>query len=320
MTTIFVSLAAYRDAELPYTIDSLVKNSTHDLTISVVEQCNRNERIDMSKWASDRVKFTGQWMRSGNAKGAGYARNLAMSYYTNEDFFFQIDSHTLLVQNWDSKMIETLNAARNLAGTDKVLLSQFPAGYERNGEGVTLLTDHPKYPNTTNRQYPKVNKQGAIIGQRGEEINELTESTTLLAGYIFAPGEFTKLGYESEISFMGEEFVMAIKAWLAGWRIYSPAQMFMWHHYGRRGRGRVWKDITKWPLIEYNSHKRQTEIFKGYQSDQGDWNRLHQDHRDTILAYLKIEGLRANECYVEQDVLNNIKLTVINGKPYIQTL
>ena len=61
---IFVSLAAYRDDELPYTIDSLVKNSTHDLTISVVEQCNRNERIDMSKWASDRVKFTGQWMRS----------------------------------------------------------------------------------------------------------------------------------------------------------------------------------------------------------------------------------------------------------------
>ena len=97
--SIFVSIAAYRDDETADTIDSLVKNSTHDLHVSVVQQCHKNEYVDTSQWEDDRVKITNYWMRPGNAKGAGYARKLALLPFKNEDYFVQIDSYTQFVQN-----------------------------------------------------------------------------------------------------------------------------------------------------------------------------------------------------------------------------
>lgn len=312
----FVSIASYRDIELSDTIDSVVNNSTINLTISVVQQCHRNEYVDVSKWADDRVKFTGEWMRPGAAKGAGYARKIALSYYTDEDYFLQIDSHTLLVQNWDSKMIAALNLACETEKSSKVILSQYPAGYERDGDTVTLLHNHPRYIDKPHRQTPMLNKQGQIVAKRGEFIDVPTLSTTLLAGYIFGPGAFTHLGYDENISFWGEEFMLAITAWLQGWRIYSPHEMYVWHHYGRRGLVRVWKDITHWPLIEYESHEYQARIFKNLVKDDR-YSLLHEDHRNVIEAFLQSRGELAKQSYKETDIMIDtmIETEVINGRP-----
>jgi hypothetical protein len=96
--SIFVNIAAYRDHELSATIDSLVSNSTHDLHISIVEQCTKREKVDFTKWESDRVRISAQWMHPLQAKGAGYARHLAIQKYANEDYYLQIDSHTDMIR------------------------------------------------------------------------------------------------------------------------------------------------------------------------------------------------------------------------------
>ena len=246
---IFVSIAAYRDAELPYTIDSLVKNSTHDLTISVVEQCNRNERIDMSKWASDRVKFTGQWMRPGNAKGAGYARNLAQKPYTNEQYYLQIDSHTELIENWDVKMVDTLKMAQKTEKSSMVVLSQYPAAYTLSNKVRLRLQVSNRYDPNALRTEPMMGKRGQLAAKRiPEPISSPQPSGMLLAGYIFAPGQFTSIEYPKDIPFWGEEFYMSIQSVLNGWKIYAPHEMYVWHHYGRPGP-KVWEDVDWLPLV-----------------------------------------------------------------------
>ena len=90
--SIFVSIASYRDDQLQKTVKSLYDNADNkeDLVIGIISQDLRgkHKRVD---WLKDQVKFIE--MHAKDAKGAGYARKLAMELYNEEDYFFQIDSH-----------------------------------------------------------------------------------------------------------------------------------------------------------------------------------------------------------------------------------
>lgn len=292
---IFVSIAAYRDPELRQTIESLTSNSAQDLHISIVEQCTKRERVDISKFASDRVKFSIQWMHPLQAKGAGYARYLAMQPYDGEDYYLQIDSHTEMIEGWDEKLIAELNTAQQLEGSDKVILSQYPAAYyPQNHKRIKQLRSK-KYSPEPKRVIPTVSKRGQIAGKRMEVVvDEPAPSTMVLAGYIFGPGSFTELGYNQDIVFWGEEFFISINSWLNGWRIYAPHEMYVWHHYGRGYHDKVWDDIDNWTELEGNSTEYMMNYFKTMRVD--DWNAIHQDHRNTIEAWIiKQNKMRGNK-------------------------
>lgn len=301
----FVSIASYRDTELSDTIDSVVNNSTINLHISVVEQCQEHERINPSQWESDRVKITVQWMHPIQARGAGYARHLAMQKYTNEDYYLQIDSHTDMIQNWDEKMIAALNLACETEKSSKVILSQFPAAYKLVHRKREYVSGSKKYDPSPLCTRAFVYRRGQLAGKRVPlEGNTPQLSTIVLAGYIFAPGEFASLGYPHNIPFWGEEFMVSINAWMNGWRIYSPHEMYVWHYYGRDNEYKVWNDLSNWKDIEEESLLFMEEYFKRLKrSDK--WELLHDNHRDTIIAWLNFRrGTRGSEELIskEQDI------------------
>lgn len=259
---IFISIAAYRDKELQDTIDSLIDNSTEKLHISIVEQCTPRERVKVAD--TDRVKFSIQWMRPQYAKGAGYARNLALQKYAGESHFLQIDAHTDLIQNWDEKMIAELNLASEIAG-GRVILSQYPAAYEPFNNQRYRIPNHDKYKAYPQKQVPYIAKGGQVAAKRvDKETNLPEESTMVLAGYIFGPGEFATVPYDPAITFWGEELMITIQAMLHGYRIYSPSEMFVWHHYGRRSSSRIWNDHPDWAGMNEASIKHQIQVLQEY--------------------------------------------------------
>lgn len=299
---IFVSIAAYRDNELPDTLDSVVDNSTHDLHISIVEQCTSRERIDISKWESDRVKISLQWMHPLQARGAGYARHLAMQKYAGEDHYLQIDSHTDLIQNWDEKMITALNLAYETEQSSKVILSHYPAGYEPHNHTRYRMNSHKRYKSKAMGTRAKVGRTGQLAAARVDiEGDRPALSTMVLAGYIFGPGNFTELGYPHNIAFWGEEFYVSINAWMNGWRIYSPHEMYVWHHYVRRGGNKVWDDLSEWKDIDESSQLYLEEYFQNLMGSDK-WILLHDNHRETIHKWLAHRrGVRGEE-HTEQDI------------------
>ena len=134
--TIFISIASYRDAELVNTIKSIIDNADRpqDLFFGVVDQDQRNKWADLSfvpNLKHLKIHFK-------NAKGAGYARKLATELYDGEDFFFQTDSHMRFAKGWDTKLIQMYDWCAKDAGSDKVIISQFPAPFE-------ILTDGSEY-------------------------------------------------------------------------------------------------------------------------------------------------------------------------------
>ncbi len=287
---IFVSIAAYREPELQLTIDSLFNNADNptNLHIGVVQQCTRAERLDFST----NSHVSDIWMKAQNAQGAGYARAKAQKMYNGEDFFLQIDSHTRMEPHWDTDLINIYESAAKAAGTEKIILSQFPAPYIREGNEDIDLFD-PMYPFEPQKQTLHWSKKKVWTAMRlpfnDPRMRLPEESETVLAGFIFAPGSIVyEVPYDPEISFFGEELCFAIRAWTRGYRIYSPNEMVIKHFYKRRGHHKVWdaknNAAKKWGGLEKISMDKQAAIYNGTIS--GIWGAANRDKLNEYFSFV----------------------------------
>jgi hypothetical protein len=268
---IFVSIASYRDSELLKTLKSLVENSRYpnDLNFCVLTQEYPNRQPDLDFLPN----INHLQMNFKDAKGAGYARKLLMNEYNGEEYFLQLDSHMRAAPNWDVRLITMLEQTKEIANTDKVILSQFPAPYKVLTSGKDeYVQEDPYYwsePSWTSvvRTYLH-----AWAGNR-EKIDDMSQphfSHAILAGLVFAQGSLVQeVPYDERISFMGEELCFSIRAYTRGWKIYAPNEMLFWHYYTRKGHPKVWTQRddaareTKWNDIEVESMKIQKSVLTG---------------------------------------------------------
>lgn len=269
--SIFISIASYRDPILPMTIKSAIDHADNpeDLYFSVVLQEKEEEEPDLS-WVPNLslIKIHPKF-----AKGAGYARYLAMNSYDKQDYYLQIDSHTLFADGWDTLCINELKKAQELSNNKKVILSYFPPPFhvENKKEISFPKTDKERKPYPT-KQIPFLNKRKEWTALRVEfedkKFSAPEESSTVLAGFIFSLGSLVKeVPYDPDISFFGEEVCFAMRAWTRGWDIYSPSKIILYHFYSRGEYKKIWKDKPirekSWTDIELASREKQMSVLCG---------------------------------------------------------
>lgn len=280
MSTFFISIAAFRDSELPHTVSSCVKNADHpeNLHIGIVDQSTLREIYKIPIMTiPERPEYLRKshiesiWFPSKSAKGAGWARAHAQSMYAGEDFFLQIDSHTRFDEGWDTTLIRAYHEAMGEALTKDVILSAFPKAYVREGQKDTFFSSE-KYPSHPTKQDILWAGKKVWSAKRVEfddpyrKVPE--ESQTVLAGFIFAPGWIVKdIPYDPQISFFGEELCYALRAWTRGYKIYSPNHMPISHFYTRPHHHKIWdagnNSDKKWGGLEKKSMDRQAAIYRG---------------------------------------------------------
>ncbi|MFZ8263760.1 GlcNAc-transferase family protein, partial [Staphylococcus aureus] len=56
-----------------------------------------------------------------------------------------------------------------------------------------------------------------------------------------------------EIYFIGEETLLAIKAYLNGYDFFHPNEVLMWHYYERDKNIKHWDDDKEWTIKEKKS-------------------------------------------------------------------
>lgn len=154
--TIFVSIISYRDSELPHTVCDLFHTATHPGRVKVGIIYQLNSAIDdatcrlLPEHLSDFDEQTDGTAQGGKksqkgefyhhhvrtlslphteAKGPIFARHLATSLYSGEDFVLQIDSHMRFRRGWDAYLIHLLETIEQTEGCGKVVLSTYPLGY-----------------------------------------------------------------------------------------------------------------------------------------------------------------------------------------------
>ena len=296
--SIFISIASYRDPELERTIHSAIDNAINpeELHFGIFLQEFEKNEPDLS-WVPN---LTIGKVHPKMARGAGYARAQIVPMYNGQDYFLQIDSHTIFEPGWDTACIDQYKKAQEIANNPKIILSSFPLPFfvEQNKQISMIKNSKIQVPYPT-KQKPKLTKRGEWTAERVQLSNKKLpeESTTILAGFIFATGNLIKeVPYDPEISFFGEELCFAVRSWTRGWDIYSPCVVILYHFYTREGYSKVWKDRnlrgTSWKELEEISKRKQSSVLCGLES--GIYG--HGTAR-TIEEYEKITGLDFKKMY-----------------------
>ncbi len=309
--SIFISIASYRDTELPKTIRSLYDNADnpHELIFGIVSQDLKNKHPDVS-WLGDQARL--YKMHARDAKGAGYARKIAMEMYDGEDYFFQTDSHMRFARGWDTKLKHMLIESQQISGNQKIIISQFPAPYTIFTDGKDhYIKGDPDFWDDISWTSVVNTWTGVWAGNR-EIMKDRTKpmkSHTVLGALLFTIGDFVKeIPYEERISFMGEELCIAIRAYTRGWEIYAPNEMICWHFYKREDRPKIWKDSTgtrSWTDIEMYSQKVQRNILLGVEQGIygiGDY--------DKYLEYQDMIGINFADFY-EKEIDRKVNLGLL---------
>lgn len=129
--TIYVSIACLGyDSELINTVSTCINSSSKKNNINISIACigdaefYKNIKNEFINFNNIKINF----YDIKNNYGVGKGRNLAAKLYDGEDYFLQIDSHTLFLDNWDDDLITIFNKAKEI-NNSKIILTAVPPKY-----------------------------------------------------------------------------------------------------------------------------------------------------------------------------------------------
>lgn len=262
MSKIFVSIASYRDPELIPTLDDMIDNADNpdDLVICIGWQHAKEDTWDtLDKYKED-PRFLIIDMDHTLAKGVCWMRSEIQQYYTNEDYYFQLDSHHRFIKNWDTQLKDLLHYLIS-KGSYKPILSTYIPGYFPDRYPVDRVNE--VWGLNIDRFMPA----GAIflrphhIDNWGN-LKEPFKTRFISAHFIFTIGSFVKeVPYDPNLYFHGEESSLAARAYTHGYDLYAPHKVIFWHEYERSGKKRHWDDSQDWKQKDDDSYTRFRKLF-----------------------------------------------------------
>jgi hypothetical protein len=236
--TIFVSIASYRDAQCPRTIESLFSRAKHpnNVYVGICQQNKEDEDVDCfdSKWKSQIRMIR---IPHFEAKGPTWARYLCSTLWSGEKYYFQIDSHSLFAQDWDVKLISMIKLLKS-RGVKKPILSHYPK----------MLEDHDNGDNTVPticKSFFNDRNMISFLGAHNITITEPRIGAYVAGGMFFAESDFLKeVPFDPNLPylFVGEEILHSVRFWTHGWDIYTPTENVVYHFYTRENEPKIWTD------------------------------------------------------------------------------
>lgn len=245
MNKIFVSIASYRDPELPNTVESLLSNAKYpdNLRIVVFEQNGEDDITISGKYPIElvivlRTHYT-------NAKGPVWARYIIQKLYNNEEYYLQIDSHSQFIKNWDSTLIWMLKLL-----PEPAVLTQYPPEYNNNG-----IYDKTKMRSGIYVQgFSPVDGFFRIQSNYTKDIRNIPYiSRAWSACFSFSKGTMVKdAPYDPNLEFLffGEEMDITLRLFTRGYYFYSPHINIIFTLFDRKYRRTFWQDIPKYNRVQ----------------------------------------------------------------------
>jgi hypothetical protein len=246
MPSIFVHIAAYRDAECLPTIRDLFQKAArpHDIFSGVCWQFLpgiESETLALDSFA-DQVRVVS--IDCAKSGGPCWARAQSQQFFNNEDYVLQIDSHTRFVPSWDELMCQELTRCED----PKAVLTCNPPAYHPPDQ----LEPNPR---------PMVKRAAVLMPQkdirpRAEYLDFYPESPVLTAfvsgAFVFGRGELLRqVPSDPWMYFNQEETSYSMRLYTHGWNVYCPSRVLVYHHYfgppaPTPTRPQHWRDLQEW--------------------------------------------------------------------------
>lgn len=252
-STIFLSIASYKDGQLHKTIESAIKHAANPSRIFIgvnlqdSHQCYRD--LLSKSYPNTKVLFT----PFDQSKGVVQARRkLIDELYEDEDYFLQIDSHTRFKDNWDNILINQIHSIPN----SKVIISTYPNEFtypDPNMEYLKLPYNAPLvFDNFINDNRRDNRFKPRNLGPLKDY--DVVDNKRVAGGFLFTDARWIK-----EVSLpkdgiicTGEEDYMTYLSYLKGWDFKLPSEAVVWHNYD-------WKDRKGKPYRSHNTNLGKVE-------------------------------------------------------------
>jgi hypothetical protein len=272
---IFVSIASYRDKELIKTVKSCLENA-HDpdnIRIGICWQYDETE--DTSVFDNDPriLSYKIYWK---DVEGSVcWARSLIQEkFFNNEEYYFQVDSHTLFAKNWDKILIDMY---RNLP-TNKAVISVGPSYYyDLSADGALPHYDWEPVEfvdgihRDTQLKKQKLDALGGTHFMYGflpaDDVSKPIRARHISAAFLFTIGQWVRdVPYDPNLYFSGEEPTITLRSYTNGYDIFNPNEFIIWHlKYNFPVRKRHWNTFDKEIIqkLESSSNNRYKRIVSG---------------------------------------------------------
>ncbi len=272
MNKIFVNICSYRDKFLASTLENLLETESgrNHITYGIFEQTRLEDSI-ATKFPNlanhPRVKY--KRIDPEYSEGVVWARAINSLQIDDEEFQYQIDSHMLFDDAWDHYLILDYLQASKLSNTDKIILTAGTKNYKLMGEDSIIKHTIEGGDITTSinySQFPKTLKLTAH-GHWIPATKSVKPSVHILAGNFFTTTKWLKdVGYNTKIFFSGEEQVLALSSWLAGYKIYNQRIVKVYH------------------FMESNKHETKMQINPVVSNDKIE--RLEKRSQEELIRYI----------------------------------
>ena len=311
--TIFIQIAAYRDPDLPATLNNLLTMAADPdrLQIGV---CLQLDESDPPEWDSaafpDHRQLSLIRFRAQESQGACWARHEAQRFFADETFLLQIDSHMRAVRDWDELLIQTWMDCRD----PMAVLSVYPNGFKPpctlQCDSIPVMAAHQfddygilKFQGISRYRLPDQQPAAPLL------------SAFAAGGFLFGPGQLVhQVPYDPKLYFYGEEISFSARLWTHGFNIYCPHRLLLFHLYKTAdGAGdcstQHWVDHPDWFLLNRRSLVRVHALLGSL--DQAPLQRLKPTKEDVAdLNHYGLGDVRTLDDYQRWAGVNFRKRTI----------
>lgn len=315
---IFVSIVSYRDSLLKQTVESLLDNASKpdNITVGVFEQSNH--KTDLKKYKN--VKH--MHIPAHSSKGCAWARSHCQEMYEHQDFYFQIDSHTLLDKAWDYYFVQhyydlyTTKVGKK--NTRDIILSTYPNPFIMKGsEPVIMYKDKNK-----TRSIKIINDRAFVDGYYCRQIAVESDVSDPVRGFfvsggcIFGSSKFVEeVPYDRRFYFEEDELSIALKCFTRGIDIYHTPKLPVYHLYNTPEtsyRRLHWEDHANAGRLRDSSHERLKQVINGdpdieKQYKLGKHRSLEQFEQLTGLDVKRAKVTDSSKC-MEFEIKDNLEI------------
>jgi hypothetical protein len=301
---IFISIASYRDPELPNTLRDCIKNAKYpeNLVFSICWQHDKDETL--GEFANDK-RFKVIDVPYQDSKGTCWARSSIQKNYKNESYYLQLDSHHRFVEHWDEKCIRMVKDLQKV-GHKKPLLTGYISSFNPSNDPAERILTPWKM------NFDRFIPEGAVffLPASIDDYRERTlpvPSRFVSAHFIFTLGKWVKeVPYDPYYYFHGEEINLAVRSYTWGYDLFHPHIMIAWHEYTRKGRTKHWDDIKEWGEMNKQSHLRNRKLFEmdGEKKDIN-FGKYNFGKVRSVQDYEKYAGLCFKKRAVQKHTLDN---------------
>ena len=295
--SIFISIASYQDPLLVSTIFSAYENAENknDLIFSICDQSDN--MIDINEITfSDQIHY--DHVDPLFSKGPCWARHRAQSFFNEEDFFLQVDSHTQFAPKWDSifiKQLEKISANQEIDDYfKKPIITSYPRSFKVLDfeKGLFELNTGDKHTQVITYRKDSLFLKDSFSRQIGipTKHTDITHAILLAAGCIFTKGAFVKeIPYDPNYYFYGEELSLAMRAFTNGYSFFHIPDVPLFHLYTDTS------DIPR--KLHWDPEDDQKRAVKWTELDKKSLNRLDDLFADKVEEPLSLGKERSLEDY-----------------------